>query len=171
MHRIAVWVVCAWLVAPVASAQSQYKCYSASGQVWYQSNQCPTPSPYGNDLRKCVSRKGEVSFQQEDCPPGWRLASVRAVVPEAPLTLEQRRAQEARRRQGEAESRYLSSLAGTNRTGNSGAQLHRVGTGAGSPSACDAAKAHRESVLNAVGMRRTYDLLRALNDQVFAACK
>jgi hypothetical protein len=36
---------------------------------------------------------------------------------------------------------------------------------------CAAAKTERERVLNIVGLKRTYDLLRALDEQVYNACK
>lgn len=36
---------------------------------------------------------------------------------------------------------------------------------------CQAAKDHREAVLQQVGLNRTYDLLRQLDDQVYEACK
>jgi hypothetical protein len=39
------------------------------------------------------------------------------------------------------------------------------------PSACQAAVAEREKALQAAGMRRDFDLLRRLNDRVFAACQ
>jgi hypothetical protein len=38
-------------------------------------------------------------------------------------------------------------------------------------SRCDAAKARREAKLKAVGLKRTFDLLRKLDDAVNEACK
>jgi hypothetical protein len=36
---------------------------------------------------------------------------------------------------------------------------------------CEAAKQNREWTLEQVGMRRTFDLIRRLNDEVYEACK
>jgi hypothetical protein len=38
-------------------------------------------------------------------------------------------------------------------------------------SRCDTAKARREAKLKAVGLKRTFDLLRKLDDAVNEACK
>lgn len=48
-----------------------------------------------------------------------------------------------------------------------------IGTAVGSSangSACQAAKANREATLNAVGLDRSYSLLRSLDDAVWQAC-
>lgn len=155
--------------ASPAAAQSAYKCYNRDGSVWYSNVACPLPSPYGTDLLKCVSPKGQVSIQQEPCAKGWRLVSVRSGAPEAPPTAEQLQRRAYQQRKAQADSQYLSSLAGSNRRGS--AQGHSIpvpGQGGGQ---CANAKAERDRVLNIVGLRRTYDLLRALDEQVYNACK
>ena len=40
-----------------------------------------------------------------------------------------------------------------------------------SPSRCEAAKAHRDSVYKAVGLKRSFQLSRTMDDQVYEACK
>lgn len=125
------------------------------------------------ELRKCALPNGSVSFQQEPCAPGSRQVSSRSYVAEAPLTAEQVRARAAREQAGRAESADLSRRAGTVRgrdVGRGGGTLHRVAL-ARDDDACQRARAHREQTLAAVGLKRTYDLLRALNDEVAKACR
>lgn len=118
------------------------------------------------ELRKCVGPKGRVSYTQSPCPPGWRLHHSFYTAPEPPPSDGELRRRALAKQHGDAESRYLQSLAGT----GPGAQGHRVGI-ARDTSACDAAKAHREQVLAAVGLSRTIDLMRSLDEQVFNACR
>jgi len=39
------------------------------------------------------------------------------------------------------------------------------------PSRCEAAKAHRDSVYRAAGLKRSFQLSRTMDDQVYEACK
>lgn len=153
-----------------AAAQSQYKCLNADGSVWWSSKACPVPSPHGNALRKCIGRSGAVSFQQEPCGAGARQVSIREVHPEPPPTPEQIRARELKAQQDRAESAYLSRAAGTDGRRSSGGRMRTVAS-VSPPSECELARKHRDDVLAAVGMKRTYDLLRQLNDKVHAACR
>lgn len=152
---------------PVA-AQSQYKCLNADGTVWWSSKACPMPHPRGNALRKCIGKGGAVSFQQEPCGAGARQVSIREVHPEPPPTPEQVRARELQAQRDRAESAYLSRAAGTDGRRSSGGRMRTI---ASAPSECEVARKHRDDVLAAVGMKRTYDLLRQLNDKVHAACR
>lgn len=156
-------------VAAAAGAQSMRKCFSSDGSVWYTHQSCPLPNPHGDHLRKCVSPKGQVTYQQEPRAKGWKLTSTRDATPEPAPTPEQLRQREYQRRKAEAESAYLRGIARRNQ--GASAQGHSIpvpGQGGGQ---CAAAKAERERVLDIVGLKRTYDLLRALDEQVYNACK
>ncbi|MBU8974521.1 DUF4124 domain-containing protein [Lysobacter sp. MMG2] len=119
-------------------------------------------------VNKCMGKGGAVHYYSGPCPAGYQHAKTWDATPEQPPTNEELWRRYYQRKQGEADSRYLSGLAGT----SSGAVGHRVrADGARSASACDAAKASRESTLAAVGMRRTYELLQQLDDSVREACK
>lgn len=125
------------------------------------------------EVRKCVSSKGAVSFQQAPCSAGGREVSSHAYVTERAPTAEQLRARAVREQAARAESAELSRRAGTmpgpaRQTG--GGALHRVSI-ARDDAACQRARRHREQTLAAVGMKRTYDLLRTLNNQVAEACR
>ena len=117
-------------------------------------------------LYKCVARSAPVSYQSEPCGAA-ATARVWEVTPEPPPDAAER----ARRRQdhqrGRAESRYLSRLARTDRPSRARAYAIRLGGGRD----CDAARERRERKLAAVGLERDYELVSALNDAVFEACK
>lgn len=125
------------------------------------------------ELRKCVSPGGVVSFQQQPCAAGSRQTFSRPYVAEPPPTVEQLRARAAREQAARAESAELSRRAGTSRqyrapTGTG--TLHRVAM-AKDDAACQRARRHRDATLERVGLKRTYDLLRSLNDEVARACR
>ncbi|KRA20763.1 MULTISPECIES: DUF4124 domain-containing protein [unclassified Lysobacter] len=116
-------------------------------------------------LYKCVARSGAVSYQSEPCAAAT--ARVWEATPQPPPdTAELARRQQAEQR-GQADSRYLSRLAGTDRPGGARAYAIRLGDGRD----CDVARERRERKLAAVGMERDYALVSALNDAVFEACK
>lgn len=125
------------------------------------------------ELRKCVSAGGAVSFQQQPCPAGSRQASSRSYVAEPAPTAAQIRARAAREQAARAESAELSRRAGTPgpyRAQHGAAMLHRVAI-AKDDAACQRARRQRDETLERVGLKRTYDLLRALNDEVARACR
>ncbi len=157
-------------VACTAHAQSFHKC-TVQGSTTYQQAACAAPQPHENTLRKCVGPKGHVSIQNDPCPVGQRTAWVRGTEPEV-MTPERRQRLAEHARQRDANSRYLSHLAGTDAQPRRRTYINSVSSRTQSKSdRCAAAKAHRESVLKTVGLHRTFDLLRSLNDQVFDACK
>ncbi|MFC7301835.1 hypothetical protein [Cognatiluteimonas weifangensis] len=163
-----IWLLWLALASPVVSAQSFHKC-TAEGRTWYQDGACSVPQDFDRTLRKCVSPSGAVSIQHEPCPPKSKTAWARSTAPEYVSEAKRRRlADEARQR--EANSRYLSHLAGTD-----GASCSYRYTPPSQPNqkhaACERAKQYRESVLRQVGLARTFELLRALNAQVYDACK
>jgi hypothetical protein len=119
-------------------------------------------------LHQCIDRQGHVSFTSEPCAPGQKTQKVVDATPER-MTPERAAYLEQRRRQDEANSAYLRRLAGHDRP------LQPMGRRA-SPadskaSRCQAAKARRDATLRRVGLRRTFTLLRELDEAVYQACK
>jgi len=129
-------------VASVASAQQVYKCVDGEN-VSYQSAVC--------DAAQVVARQ-------------WN------ATPEPEPSAEELRQLQLKREQGRIESAWLSRAAGTGpvRSVRSGRQSGNVRS---RPSRCDNAKARREAKLESVGLKRTFDLLRKLDDTVHEACK
>lgn len=116
---------------------------------------------------KCTGRDGHVTFTSGACPDGQRQAASYDATPEV-MTAERAAELERRRRQDDANSRYLQSLSSNGGTSTPG---HRSSRSTSRRSGCDAAKARREDTLRRVGLKRTHDLLRKLDDQVYEACK
>ena len=153
------------LASPLAMAQSMHEC-SEKGRSWYQAGACATPSAHDQTLRKCVTRGGAVSFQNAPCPAGTTTGWVRTTTPEyvSAETLRRQRAEAQRR---DADARFLSRLAGTDRLTPRHAPVQRHDPRV---AACEAAKRHRDATLRQVGLKRTFNLLRALDEQVYRAC-
>ena len=108
-------------------------------------------------LYRCKSRDGEVSLQSDPCPAGAEQTARDFVVRYDPDAAARRQAIDAemeRRSVAQRRSiRYTS--AGRKRSGDG----------------CAAAKTRRQRTLDSVGMRRNFDLLRRLDEQVHSACK
>lgn len=119
-----------------------------------QVNRCKNPA------------NGELLFRAAPCPASaaeWRQLTSEVDV-DAGVTLTRAQAEakiEADRRAMRNRAARVSS--GTAATGTT----ITLPNGA----ACETAKQHRQSVLNAVGINRTHDLLRSLDDAVYRACK
>lgn len=129
-------------------------------------------SASAQQVYKCVGKGGAVSFQSAPCDASQKSVKSWEARPEPPPTAEELRQRHRQQRQGEAESRYLSRLAGTDRRSGGNASGHFIGTeGAGTRTACERAKRERQAVLDRVGLKRTYDLLQRLDAQVHQACK
>ncbi|MBJ6980568.1 hypothetical protein [Luteimonas sp. MC1572] len=122
---------------------------------------------WAQTVQKCTGRDGHVTFTSGACPDGQRQAASYDATPEV-MTAERAAELERRRRQDDANSRYLESLTPRGGRSTSGYWPSRSD---GRRSGCDAAKARREDTLRRVGLKRTHDLLRKLDDQVYEACK
>lgn len=120
----------------------------------------------GASVYKCIARSGAVGYQSAPCRASATAQVWDATPSPAPDAAELTRREQAYRR-GQADSRYLSRLAGTDRRGRARAAVIRLGGGRD----CDAARARRERKLAAAGMERDYALVSALNDAVFQACQ
>lgn len=114
---------------------------------------------------KCIAADGAVSYQSAACEAGSREAKAWQARPEPPPTAAQQRELEEKRRRDREESAFLSRRAGTD------GRAARIRASAPQASACDAAKAQRQRTLDAVGLKRTFDLLSRLDEQVRNACR
>lgn len=123
-----------------------------------------------NTVHKCIGPGGAVSYQDAPCAPGFREGGNWTADPEPAPTPAQMQARERRQQQDRAESDFLSRRAGTDRSGGNRAQASRV-IRSPAPSACEAARARRQKTLDNVGLKRTFDLLRKLDEQVRDACR
>ena len=126
-------------------------------------------------LYKCASKAGN-SYQQLPCAGSARTVSAMDVAPEPPPTASQLAVRARKAEQDRAESAFLSHLAGTDQPafGYRGTRYRRSSTEQvrrnAHSDACGLAKATRTATLQAVGLGRTYDLLRRLDDAVANAC-
>lgn len=118
---------------------------------------------------KCVKGK-DVSYQSAPCAASHTVAKQWDATPDPEPTAEEVSQREARRKQDAAESAQLRRAAGTNRTRSTGRRSGRTAVSA-ADARCNAAKDARARKLEAVGLRRTFDLLRKLDDAVNSACK
>lgn len=114
------------------------------------------PSALAGTLYKCVAR-GSVAYQTSPCEPGSVTAWTREFQPDPPPPAA--RARSADPRGKEPRERYVAYRP----------VRWRVQREPLDP--CEAAKAKRERELARVGLKRTFDLLRRLDDEVYDACK
>lgn len=121
-------------------------------------------------VHKCVMADGTASYQSLPCDGPAREAARWDAPPEPPPSAEQLATLALLREHGRAESEFLSRRAGTGRR-ESGASRTQVIRAAGRPSSCDAARATRDQTLERVGLKRTYELLSRLDEQVRKACR
>jgi hypothetical protein len=118
---------------------------------------------------KCV--KGtDVSYQSAPCDGTHTVAKQWDATPDPEPTAEEVSRREAKRKQDAAESAQLRQAAGTNRARSTGRSSNRTNVSA-ADARCNAAKEKRARKLEAVGLKRTFDLLRKLDDAVNNACK
>lgn len=115
-----------------------------------ESPQRQVPSVY-----RCVDRAGAVSLQSQPCGPDQRTTRVVAAPPE----VEPIRPRQAIRQIRTAQIAYNT------------VEFPQQDALAGRKAACAAARRQRESILEQVGLKRTYDLLQRLDEMVNGACK
>lgn len=106
---------------------------------------------------RCVDAAGHVSLQSQPCGPGQRTTKAIAAPPEV----------EPPRRALPSAARNVPQAQVTTWRGPSAEEQRR----AAARVRCTTARAQREATLKAVGLRRTFDLLRQLDDAVARACK
>ena len=108
-------------------------------------------------VHKCIAPGGAVIYQSAPCEPHAReAANWEAPADRAPSRETSRQTSSQRERERERPAA---------RAGNT-----RIVRNASKPSACEQAKANRDSTLERVGLKRTFDLLSRLDEQVRNAC-
>lgn len=118
---------------------------------------------------KCVGGKN-VSYQSTPCGATQIIARQWNATPEPEPSREELHQRQLKREHERAESAWLSRAAGTDQVRSVRRSRGSVHAQSGM-SRCDAAKARRETRLKSVGLKRTFDLLRKLDDAVYEACK
>lgn len=117
-------------------------------------------------VQKCIAADGHVTLTSGACGEGQRLAGTYDAVPEPPTfaPLVEPGRQAASDASGPAAARH-----GAARNRHRGpAASARVRT---TENRCQAARDRRDRTLRRVGLKRTFDLLRKLDDEVWAACR
>ena len=114
---------------------------------------------------------GVSSYQQSPCPASSRLVDSMQTVPEAAPSESQRRARIEQAEQDRAESAFLSHSAGTDYGATTSRSRTRSVSGRTTPrNACQEARTAKAAALKALGLNRSYDMLRSLDQSVANAC-
>ena len=117
-------------------------------------------------VHKCMEA-GKPVYQSQPCATGQPLKSWSvAIAPRSPETLAAERHIATMRREN-AEQQPQTRPRPRPRV----RQGVVIPNGRASPSQCQAAKDHRDSVYEAVGVKRSFALSRTLDDAVYQACK
>lgn len=116
---------------------------------------------------QCIGASGAKAYQSQPCGGNQREVGVYAATPETKRDVELALIRQQRR--------VAASETVTRVTADAGGAPIIYGSSYDQRSqqraACNAARAHQESVLRTVGLRRTHDLLRRLQEGVYEACK
>ena len=110
------------------------------------------------DLYRCVSDGGAVSYQDAPCGDGSRLSRT------IPVLVDPAGAEPAARTT--SKRKPPASKPGSAATGSKGSNARGK-----QRAACEQARKKRDAALERMGLNRTFDKLRALDDEVQAACK
>lgn len=115
----------------------------------------PMASTAAQSVQKCIATDGHVTLTSGDCADGQVLAKTYDAVPEPA-----------------AAQAAPSRIATPARSGSrSTPRATARSRGKPPPDRCQAARDRREQTLRRVGLKRTFDLLRKLDDEVWAACR
>ena len=119
-------------------------------------------------VQKCIAANGHVTLTSEACGAGERLAGSYDAAPE-PVTAGTAAAAGTR---GGSRAPARASRTGMATRGTS-ARVRTATTTRARVQAdrCQAARDRRERTLARVGLKRSFDLLRKLDDEVWAACR
>ena len=121
------------------------------------------PPGHAQHVYKCAKGR-DVSYQSALCDGTQSLVKQWEAIPELEPSTAEPRHRQAKRRQSGADSASRSRT----RLGNRPRTISPISA---ADNRCRAAKAHREAKLISVGLKRTFDLLRKLDDDVHGACK
>lgn len=112
-------------------------------------------------IYRCIDRHGGVSYQNTGCSPDQRTSAVRRYTAQGidpALAAHSRAIAEEMDRRNRGDGRRISVARGGTRK-------------PAPPSACEAAKHKRKTTLDRVGLRRDFDLLSRLDNEVWNVCK
>ena len=128
-------------------------------------------APAGNaqQVHKCMKGK-EVSYQSAACDASQTLVKQWDATPEPEPSAVELGHDQAKHRQEDVKSTQFGRAASARRTRSANWAGKKSPINA-ADKRCDAAKARREAKLISVGLKRTFDLLRKLDDAVHEACK
>lgn len=121
------------------------------------------PLANAQQVYKCAKGR-DVSYQSAPCDGTQILLKQWEAAPEPEPPASESGHRQPQRQRKRSEGTYRPS-----RSGGGGTRATSSIDAAGSR--CRAAKARREAKLSAVGLKRTFDLLRKLDDAVHEACK
>ena len=126
-------------------------------------------APAGNaqQIHKCVKGK-EVSYQSASCDASQSLVKQWDATPEPEPSAAELGHHQAKRRQAESTQ---AGRPASERRARSGSRVGKKSPISAADKRCNTAKARREAKLISVGLKRTFDLLRKLDDAVHEACK
>lgn len=119
---------------------------------------------------KCVTKAG-TEYQSMPCASGeavkvWSVDVARR----SQSVIENDQRLDALRQQNAAAIAPRPAAQPVYNNGGGGARLHHISQYK-TPDACEAAKAERDRVYRAVGLHRTFELSRRMDDKVWSACK
>jgi hypothetical protein len=114
-------------------------------------------------VQKCVAADGHVTLTSGACADGQVLAKTYDAAPEQIAANAGRTSQQREARPSQSAS--------SARSGSRGAPRASGSRRKPAPDHCQAARDRREQTLRRVGLKRTFDLLRKLDDEVWAACR
>ena len=124
-------------------------------------------SAHAQQVHKCVDHRGNVAYQSQPCADSQTTARTWEAQPDP---VSDRSALPVSTPRSPANSAYPKVRGGRSKAGGaSGASIPVENSG--NSRACEAAKATRRRTLERVGLKRTFDLLRRLDDAVNRACK
>lgn len=120
---------------------------------------------------KCVTKAG-TEYQSEPCASGEaaKTWTVDVAPRSASVIANEQRLDSIRQQNAAAIAPRPARANRAYRSSGGGARLHHISQYK-DPNACEAAKAERARVYEAVGMRRSFELSRRMDDRVWAACK
>ena len=122
---------------------------------------------HAQQVHKCVDRSGNVAYQSDPCSQTQTTARTWEAMPDPVPDRPSLPVAAQRIPAGNVYPRTTTGRASTGRTTGASIPVEN----AGNSRACLAAKATRDRTLERVGLKRTFDLLRRLDNAVHSACK
>ena len=122
---------------------------------------------HAQQVHKCVDRSGQVAYQSDPCS---QVQTTVRIWEARPDPVPDRPSLPVAAPRPPAASAYPKARTGRASTGRTTGASIPV-ENAGNSRACQAAKATRDRTLERVGLKRTFDLLRRLDEAVHRACK